>query len=1556
LADNLHISFWDLLGAYLALRRPAKANDAAKSGEEYWTDQGKLRELAWSLFQSSRFRSWLYAQRLRDSLHAEERTRQSTSLVLLDEQSIMDGLADDDGAGMLRSIALPIESKLDPRLSTEQGMNAVTAGKDVAVGTEDGREKQAKAAKDEARDKRNKELRDAISDPEAEILKLVDIKDDTFARFVSAALGVGTHTGRGSITPGLWFRYHANVHPKKESPGLDGSYDLDVNVFLPIIEWDTESDRLALSFEPKEAALTMVIGLRRVGGQPLTGEEMKDGGHSGVRTLITVKGGATTTKHWLRRSRPGSAVPHGKELPWVPAKSDECVDVLNALLELKPIGYLLSAPVAASFKVENEKGLPWGELIGLAVPGVGLLGAAGIYMAVKGAPDFKKDLADGLGYQKSTAIYQVYDQFLALKDMKGLKPDDVDKLHAQSLSYVRRQFAAGQGTTVEKILEKAGFLRTKPKKALDPKGLDIPKLMAEAGEIVNGIPVKMKVIGSGEHQGGVLVSLAHTSPAPLEHRFGLRVSARNAEVAGGGDSFVTALQLDWLRGDTQDDHWLARVWPARKDLRAAPSQPGFALFPLRYSAQNGWGFGLAGDLASFGADFYRHAPGGAEANKAPEAMPGTFGQAHQPKVAAKAGKIAAPLLELGPLKIQRMSVRIAAGGALETEGGARNGDMYFGGALMFDGVRIGEDDPEEKLTNNALSLGFLLHVPGEPAPGSTAPRAPISMIFDPDTWVNGKRGEVVYLGGPISLGRLLGAAKPPAEGGTWEKVTKVLDAARVENLGIKLNGFIDPTKRKPDDPVMEGGLYASVSLNFGGYLSLAARGMRLVGFTSKTRFELPFDRSGVSLLGPLVEQVALAITLPKKLKLLAAASWKTSFVDRVSKITVLGVGKVEVLEKLALTVLVFLQSTKRDTAEPMQLPDFFRNIDAAFAFVFASGFSFGGPNFRVTGLGGGGGGNVFLKLPEKPEEVPKYEIIQMLRGTETAAEKTAKRVKKEQEKEAAALEAARQRAKEGLDPLPEVKKPERYKDANGEADELLEKLEAFGKILTPEPGAICIAFAATFKFLELFDCAALLVITVRDVGVEVALLGVAECFVGNTDASGKPDPEFAIGFIQLGLILRFSSMEGSVKLMGALTSASWIGHPDMRIRGGFALCVWFKGENAGDVMFSLGGYSPLVPKRPHYPALDRVALSWNPSRDLSVWGDGYLTIDTYGIQFGYGAGLRFATTAVQIDASFSLDVLIEWRPFFLEGRLRIGVHIETKAILTIRLGLDVDMHFWGPPFGARIEVRLNLWLSKPCFRVTLPDDSASPEKARARSTPTLDDVLSDAVKALASSAAPAAPATDPDSVAFAAPGGEAATKTDVLRLALVRAPLPTATKAGPAKDAHLRCRADELKIELSSAVPAQKVFIGTGANLKEQASLATKDPIDIGPLRKANIDSRFVIEEISGLDVAGWTVAPLTEKIQPRFWYSPAKKEQKWEDPKRSALRGVELSPPATRRGQELPEVGTARLGKVEQRTAPVKHEAFAAPAKIDRAGLLALLDAARFDLEGCGGANKTAA
>ena len=320
------------------------------------------------------------------------------------------------------------------------------------------------------------------------------------------------------------------------------------------------------------------------------------------------------------------------------------------------------------------------------------------------------------------------------------------------------------------------------------------------------------------------------------------------------------------------------------------------------------------------------------------------------------------------------------------------------------------------------------------------------------------------------------------------------------------------------------------------------------------------------------------------------------------------------------------------------------NGDPSF-FVFGAfnGPIGGPPAFFVTGIGGGLGINRKLVIPDDPRRFPQYPFIIAL-------------------------------------------------DPNAEIGDPMVRLRELNEFFPPELGTFWFAGGISFTCFSLVDGIAVIAVSFGKVGLEINLMGLARMAL--------PRPQAALVSIELALLVRFSTSEGVFMIRAALTDNSWLLYPEVRLTGGFAFCVWWKGPLAGQFVLTLGGYHPDF-HRDGYPDVPRLGLMWRVTDDIYVKGESFFALTSEALM----AGVRVVAVAdfgwAWARADFGAMGLVYFDPFYFKveawARVSAGIEIETwfgDISISITLGARVMVE--GPKFRGEVDVQVG-----PCT-VTVP--------------------------------------------------------------------------------------------------------------------------------------------------------------------------------------------------------------------------------------------------------------
>ncbi len=181
---------------------------------------------------------------------------------------------------------------------------------------------------------------------------------------------------------------------------------------------------------------------------------------------------------------------------------------------------------------------------------------------------------------------------------------------------------------------------------------------------------------------------------------------------------------------------------------------------------------------------------------------------------------------------------------------------------------------------------------------------------------------------------------------------------------------------------------------------------------------------------------------------------------------------------------------------------------------------------------------------------------------------------------------------------------------------------------------------------------------------------------------------------EIGVRAVIKPKQGELAVEAALTPSSFLLDPNCRLRGGVALKAWYGASpHAGDLAFTVGGYHPNYQVPAHYPRATRVGFDWALGGNVTVSGNAYFALTPSAVMAGGGLDIRFHAGPVRAWCVAKTDLLIQWKPFFIDASLRIsiGVSASVKILfvrITITVQVGVSLQLWGPAFGGSAKVHL----------------------------------------------------------------------------------------------------------------------------------------------------------------------------------------------------------------------------------------------------------------------------
>jgi len=236
------------------------------------------------------------------------------------------------------------------------------------------------------------------------------------------------------------------------------------------------------------------------------------------------------------------------------------------------------------------------------------------------------------------------------------------------------------------------------------------------------------------------------------------------------------------------------------------------------------------------------------------------------------------------------------------------------------------------------------------------------------------------------------------------------------------------------------------------------------------------------------------------------------------------------------------------------------------------------------------------------------------------------------------------------------------------------QLEAMSTKFTPARGEYWVAAGISFTSFVLISGEVVVTVAFGD-GLEITLLGLARVEL--------PTPVLKLVSIELALMARFSSKEGSLIVQAQLTENSWLLTESVRLTGGFAFATWWKGNNAGNFVVTMGGYHPKF-HRDGYPVVPRLGFRWEPISNVSIIGESYFALTSEALMVGtrFEANARFGPAYARV--SFGADGIVYFDPFWFEisayAEIAAGIKLWLLfGTVTIELSLGAHVTVTGPP-------------------------------------------------------------------------------------------------------------------------------------------------------------------------------------------------------------------------------------------------------------------------------------
>ena len=256
------------------------------------------------------------------------------------------------------------------------------------------------------------------------------------------------------------------------------------------------------------------------------------------------------------------------------------------------------------------------------------------------------------------------------------------------------------------------------------------------------------------------------------------------------------------------------------------------------------------------------------------------------------------------------------------------------------------------------------------------------------------------------------------------------------------------------------------------------------------------------------------------------------------------------------------------------------------------------------------------------------------------------------------------------------------KPADSPRETIANVLTALRDTIHPEVGQYWVAAGISFTSFEMIKARAVISVAFG-VETQIGVVGT----VAMTFPTGAPNP---VAYIEVDILASFTPSTGLLSVDGRINPASNLFAGFVKLSGGFAFYIWFSGPNSGNFVVTLGGYHPAFDKPPIYPVVPRLGLSFALG-PFKVIGEAYFAL-TPG---AFMAGLRISATwsLGPIKAWFDagVDFLIAWAPFHYEADAFVGIGCSVDlGLFTINIHIGADLYIWGPEFGGRADVDLDV--------------------------------------------------------------------------------------------------------------------------------------------------------------------------------------------------------------------------------------------------------------------------
>src|SRR5262245_51619924 len=204
-------------------------------------------------------------------------------------------------------------------------------------------------------------------------------------------------------------------------------------------------------------------------------------------------------------------------------------------------------------------------------------------------------------------------------------------------------------------------------------------------------------------------------------------------------------------------------------------------------------------------------------------------------------------------------------------------------------------------------------------------------------------------------------------------------------------------------------------------------------------------------------------------------------------------------------------------------------------------------------------------------------------------------------------------------------------------------------------------------------------------GVDFEIAVIGSCSM--TLPTGDPYP---VAYVEIDLMASFSAASGLLAVQGKLSPASYLYGGFCKLEGGFAFFIWVSGDHRGDFVVSLGGYNPAYVPPSYYPSVPRLGISYGLG-PFQVTGQAYFALTPAMMMAGITMTATWNSGPIKAWLDAGIDFLISWAPFYYEADAYIAIGCSVNlGLFTLNVHVGADLTLWGPSFGGKAKVDLDV--------------------------------------------------------------------------------------------------------------------------------------------------------------------------------------------------------------------------------------------------------------------------